>query len=443
LSASSEHLEVGLDEAKLAASCRRKAYLHIILPLVFTSILAYIDRVNVGYAALTMNKDLGFGPEVYGMGASMFFGGYVLFEIPGALVAERFSPRMWLARIMITWSITCAAMALIRTAAHFYVVRFLLGAAEASLYPMIYASFIPRWIARTDRARAIGVLLTSLQISGIIGAPLAGWILDLSWLGMRGWQLLFIIEAIPAFVLGLMISRGLVENGPHEAKWLTAEERVYLVESYRREVAALDAQKRYTVLEAVKDRKVLKMCITYYLWMTGYWGFNFWMPQVLKSVSGWSNMALGWLTVVPMGLSLIVMVCISNSSSRTGEKRWHGAVGLFVGAIGLGAGAFVKDPWIGYAFVCVAAIGVYAPFGVWWSYPTTFLAGPAAAAAMALMNSVGSVGGFVGPFAIGWLKGLTGTFALAWFGLAGSLIAAAFLMLSLKGRGSSRLVEQR
>jgi MFS transporter, ACS family, tartrate transporter len=416
----------------VARSAKRKAYLRVILPLFITSVIAYIDRVNIGYAALTMNKDLGFGPEVFGMGAGIFFAGYVVFEIPGALLAEKYRPRVWLARIMMSWAVICSYMAFMHTATEFYVARFLLGAAEASLYPVIYVSFIPRWFNAADRARAIAVLLTSLQVSGIVGAPAAGWLLGMPMMGLKGWQLLFLIEAMPAAFFGIAILRGAVDDIPKDAKWLTPEERAFVVDQYNREVAAQVATKRYTVLEAMKDREVLKLCLIYFLWITGFWGFNFWMPQVLKSLSGWSNMAIGWLTIIPMSISLLVMLAVGHSSSKTGEKRWHGALGLFVGAFGLGVGSLVTDPLISFGLVIVAAVGVYAAFGVWWSYPTTFLSGPAAAAAVAMINSFGNIGGFVGPYFTGWLKKSTGSFAIAWAYLAFSLTAAGLLMLTLK-----------
>jgi MFS family permease len=407
--------------------------LRVILPLFVTSVIAYIDRVNIGYAALTMNKDLGFGPEVFGLGAGIFFAGYVLFEIPGALLAEKYRPRVWLARIMISWAVICSYMAFMHTETEFYVARFLLGAAEASLYPVIYVCFIPRWFGPAHRARAISVLLTSLQISGIVGAPLAGWMLGLNTFGLHGWQILFLVEAIPAAGFGIAILQGAVEDIPKDAKWLTEEERHYVVGMYEAEVAAqAKKKKKNTVLEALRDKEVVKLCTIYFLWITGFWGFSFWMPQVLKSFAGWSNAAIGGLSIIPMFISLLVMLYIGHSSSKTGEKRWHGAIGLFIGAIGMAVGAFVHDPMISFLFVIITAAGVYAAFGVWWSYPTTFLSGPAAAAAVAMVNSFGNIGGFVGPYFTGWLKNKTGSFTIAWVYLAVSLVGAGLLMLTLK-----------
>jgi sugar phosphate permease len=420
-----------MDASAVAASAKRKAYLNIVLPLFFASVIAYLDRVNIGYAALTMNEDLGLTATMFGMGAGIFFAGYILFEIPGAIIAEKFSAKLWLARIMLTWGVVSGLMAFMSAKWHFYVLRFLLGAAEASLYPVIYATCIPRWFAAEDRARAIALLLTSLQISGIIGAPLAGWLLGVQIFGLKGWQGLFILEAVPALVFAFIIISWMADR-PSEAKWLTEDEKRYLTGQYEKELAAKKAARHYTVLEAFKEPEVLKLCVTYFLWISGFWGFNYWMPQVLKSLSGWSNLAIGWLTVVPMTVSLAAMMYVGHSSSEKREKRWHGAIGLFIGAIGMGVGVFMKDPWIAFFFVVLAAIGVYAPFGVWWSYPTTFLSGTAAAGAIGLINSCGNLGGFVGPYITGFIKESTGSFAGAWVYLACSLTLAGLLILTFK-----------
>jgi sugar phosphate permease len=420
-----------MDNSAVAKSAKRKAYINIVLPLFLTSVIAYLDRVNIGYAALTMNKDLGLTAQMFGMGAGIFFAGYILFEIPGALIAEKYSPKIWLARIMFTWGLVSGLMAFMSNEVHFYILRFLLGAAEASLYPVIYASCIPRWFSAKDRARAIAILLTSLQVSGIVGAPLAGWLVGVPLFNFKGWQGLFIIEAIPAIIFAFVIIYWMADR-PSEAKWLTAAEKKHLTDQYEKEVNAKIAVRHYTVLQAFKDPEVIKLCAAYFLWITGFWGFNFWMPTVLKSLSGWSNLAIGWLMAIPMAVSLIAMLYIGHSSSKRREKRWHGAIGLFIGAIGLGVGVFMTDPWIAFFFVILAGVGVYAPFGVWWSYPTTFLTGTAAAGAIGLINSCGNVGGFVGPYLTGWIKETTGSFVGAWIYLAISLTLAGLLILTFK-----------
>lgn len=427
-----------MDPAIVANSARRKAYFHVVVPLFITSVIAYLDRVNLSYAALTMNQDLGFSSEVFGLGAGIFFAGYVLFEIPGALIAEKYSPKWWLARIMISWGVVSGLMAFITKPWHFYTLRFLLGAAEASLYPVLYASCIPRWFSPHDRPKAIALMLTSLQFSNIIGAPLAGWLIGISWFGFKGWQSLFMLEAIPAVVFALILVVWLADS-PEKASWLSPAEKEFLMHQFEGETAAKMAVKRYTVLQALADKEVLKMCGTYFLWITGFWGFGYWMPTVLKAASGWSNLAVGWMIVLPMSLALAVMVWISHHSSKTGERRWHGAIGMFIGAAGLLLGTMTERPIPGFLFMCMAAIGVYAPFGVWWSYPTTFLSGPAAAGAIGLINSCGNVGGFLGPYMTGFLRDLTGSYTSAWLYLGFSMIASGCLMLTFKKTSRSCL----
>ncbi len=419
------------DATVVEAGARRKAYLNVVLPLFVISLIAYIDRVNIGYAALTMNEDLGFDARVYGLGAGIFFAGYFFFEIPGALIAERYSPRLWLARIMISWGLVSGLMAFMHTAWQFFVLRFLLGAAEASLYPVIYASCIPRWFPAKERARAIAVLLTSLQVAGIIGAPLAGWLIDVPVFGLAGWRALFLIEAAPAVVVGVLVIFWMAD-WPREARWLTEAEKRLLTEQYEREVTAKVSVRQYTVWQALKDREVLKLCFTYFLWVTGFWGFNYWMPTLFKEVSGWSNVFIGQLFAVAMLISLVASAYTGHSSSRRDEKRWHGAFHMFLAAIGLGVGGLVQSPWAYYFFLILAAIGTYAPMAVWWSYPTTFLSGAAAAGAVGLINSIGNLGGFVGPFVTGWMKERSGSFAGAMLYLAVSLTLAGLLILTLK-----------
>jgi sugar phosphate permease len=421
------------DTLRTTKSLIQRKYFYIILPTFAGSVIAYLDRVNIAYAALTMNEDLGFSAQIFGMGAGIFFFGYVLFEVPGALIAERWSPRIWIARIMITWGIISCFMAFIQNAWQFYLVRFMLGAAEASFYPVVYASIIPRWFTPEERPRAIALMLASLQVSAIIGSPLAGWLLGVHWFAFKGWQILFIVEAIPAAMFGILVLFWL-SDWPAEVSWLTSEEKQYLIAQYEQERAAKEAVRKYTVWQALRDWEVLKLCLIYFLWITGYWGFNYWMPTVLKEVSGWSNLAIGWLIVIPMFLSLIAMLYTGSSSSKTGEKRWHGALPMFIGAAGMGIGTFISNPSLNFIFVIITAIGVYSAFGVWWSYPTTFLSGMAAAGAVGLINSFGNVGGYVGPYLTGFVKTMTGSFHWAYVYLACSLAAAGVLMLTLKRR---------
>ena len=415
----------------VARSASRKAYRHVVLPLFVVSTIAYLDRVNVSYAALTMNAALGFDARVFGIGAGIFFAGYFLFEIPGALIAERYGPRLWLARIMISWGLVSGLMAFMTTATEFYLLRFLLGVAEASLYPVIYASCIPRFFPPAERARAIAVLLTSLQVSGVIGAPLAGWLTTVSLGGFAGWQVLFLVEAVPGLVFGVVVYFWMVDH-PEDARWLTAEEKQHLARQREQELAAQAGAGRYSVTQALRDPEVLKLSLTYFLWITGFWGFSYWAPTLLKEASGWSNAAIGRAIAGAMLVSLLASVYTGHSSSKRDEKRWHGALHMFLAAIGLLGFTFARDPWLFCAFMVLAAVGTYAPMSVWWSYPTTFLSGMAAAGAIGLVNSMGNLGGFVGPYVTGWVRQTTGSFALAMLYLAASLATAGVLILTLR-----------
>jgi len=420
-----------MSNAATDGSLRRRKYLHIVLPLFIASVIAFLDRVNVAYAALTMNADLGFTAQIFGMGAGIFFAGYFLFEIPGAIIAEKYSPRIWMARIMITWGIVCGMMAFMRTPTEFYIYRFLLGACEASFYPVVYAVIMPRFFNSDERPKAISVMLTSLLVSAIIGSPLAGWLLGVPLFGLKGWQVLFILECVPAIVFGIILLYWL-PDWPKDAKWLTEEEKVKLTEDFNKEIAAKNSVKKYTIWQAFCDKEVIKLCFIYFMWITGFWGFNFWMPTVLKAVSGWSNAAIGWVIVIPMTITLITMILVGNSASRTGEKRWHVAICMFIGAVGMGVGPFVTDPMISLVLVCLSAIGVYSGMGVWWTYPTSFLSGPAAAGAVGLINSMGNVGGWVGPYLTGFIKTATGSFQWAYVYLAFSLTVAGLCILTLR-----------
>ena len=385
---------------------KRKRDLRIIFPVFLVSIIACLDRVNISYAALTMKADLGWlTPEIYGAGAGIFFAGYLLLEIPGSLVAAKFSATKWIARIMFTWGLVCVLMAFMQTQAEFYLYRFLLGASEASLYPVIY--------------------------SVLIGAPLSGVLLQTSFFGMHGWQELFIIEAVPALLFSVMFFFG-VKDRPDQVGWLTDAEKAYLTKSYEEEKAAMQNKKKYTVLQAFKDPKVLRLCLIYFLWVVGFWGFYFWMPTVLKQLSGWSTQLLGGAIAIPMTVALLVQCAIGWSSSRTGDKVWHVALTLMAGAAGLALSPFASDTTVALVLICLSAIGIHAAMGVWWTIPTTFLTGPAAAGSVALINSCGNLGGWVGPYMMGWIKTNTGAFDLGYFIMGGMMFAAALLVLTIK-----------
>ena len=404
---------------------------HIIFPVFLVSVIAFLDRVNIAYAGMTMTQQLDWlTPEVFGAGSGMFFLGYFFFEIPGSLVAARFDACKWIARIMFTWGLVCGLLAFMQNSWQFYLFRFLLGACEASLYPVIYAVLFPRWFLAKERAAAISLMLTSLLIAAIIGSPIAGILLEFRILGFEGWQCLFLIEAIPALVFTFVFLFW-VKDRPDKVSYLTPLEKEYLNTTIAAEEAAKESVKKYTIWQSLTDKQVWRLCVIYFTWITGFWGFNFWMPQVLKGVSGWSPSLVGFAIIFPMGAALIAQVLVGKSSSKTGEKRWHVAGCMFLGAVGLICAPFIHDGLLSLIFVSITAIGVYAPMGTWWSVPTTFLTGAAAAGATALINSIANLGGYVGPYMLGVIKQNTGSTDGGYFALCAMLIISGLVMLTL------------
>ena len=404
---------------------------HIIFPVFLVSVIAFLDRVNIAYAGMTMTQQLDWlTPEVFGAGSGMFFLGYFFFEIPGSLVAARFDACKWIARIMFTWGLVCGLLAFMQNSWQFYLFRFLLGACEASLYPVIYAVLFPRWFLAKERAAAISLMLTSLLIAAIIGSPIAGILLEFRILGFEGWQCLFLIEAIPALVFTFVFLFW-VKDRPDKVSYLTPLEKEYLNTTIAAEEAMKESVKKYTIWQSLTDKQVWRLCVIYFTWITGFWGFNFWMPQVLKGVSGWSPSLVGFAIIFPMGAALIAQVLVGKSSSKTGEKRWHVAGCMFLGAVGLICAPFIHDGLLSLIFVSITAIGVYAPMGTWWSVPTTFLTGAAAAGATALINSIANLGGYVGPYMLGVIKQNTGSTDGGYFALGAMLIISGLVMLTL------------
>lgn len=405
--------------------------LHVVLPLFLVSIIACLDRVNISYAAMTMKQDLDWlTPEVFGYGASIFFVGYVLFELPASIIASKFNAMKWIARIMFSWGIVCLLMTQLSTTFEFYLFRFLLGLCEASLYPVIYSLLIPNWFTPKERPKAISYMLTSLLVAQIIGAPLAGELLELSPMGLHGWQSLFLLEGIPAIIFAIIFAFWM-KAYPRQAKWVTAEEVDYIEKELKEEEEHKQKVKKYSITKALADPTVLKLCLIYFLWVVGFWGFNFWMPQVLKALSGWSPALVGWSIVIPTAAALIIQVICGRSATKTGEKRWHIALPLFIGACGLAATPFMADPLLALVCICLSSVGVYGGMGVWWTVPTSFLSGAAAAGAMSLINSCGNLGGLVGPAMMGKIKALTGSTDLGFYIMGAAMLLAGLLVLTL------------
>ncbi len=393
-----------------------KLYRRVIPLLMICYAVAYLDRVNIGFAALTMNQDLGFTATVFGAGAGIFFFGYVLFEVPSNLLLASFGARRCIARIMIGWGLVAAGTAFVAGPTSFYIVRFVLGAAEAGFFPGVLF-YLTLWFPNAYRGRIMGLFMTSIPLSVIFGAPISGLLLGLDGLaGLHGWQWLFIIEGLPAVVLGVVVVFFLVDE-PVAARWLNETERSWLTNQLLSERAATEAVGQMSVGRVLVNPRVLILALVYFGLITCTVGISFWLPQIVKGM-GLGNAATGFVTAIPSIAGMIGMLTIGRRSDRTGERRYHCAFGLAFGAAGLVASTMVSDPVSRIAAFSVAAYGLQGGQPVFWAIPSALLAGPAAAAGLALINSIGSLAGFSGPFLIGRIRDVTGSFSLGMMTLA-------------------------
>jgi ACS family tartrate transporter-like MFS transporter len=383
--------------------------------------IAFLDRVNVGFAALQMNEDLGFSARIYGLGAGLFFIGYFLFEVPSNLILHRVGARRWIARIMISWGFIAAGMAFVQGPTSVYVMRVLLGVAEAGFFPgMIY--YISLWFPARERARATAIFILGLPISVLLGAPLSTALLSLDGIaGFEGWQWLFVIEGLPAVLLGLVVLRYMTDR-PADADWLPASQREWLVAKIAQEQAATATRHRGSPLQTLKDPKVLTLAGAFLCNVVPIYGITMWLPLIVKSAGDLSNFEVGLITTLPYICAAIAMVVNARHSDRTGERKLHILLGALLGACGFVLAAVATSPYLGLAGICIGAIGIWAANTVFWTLPATFMTGAAAAAGIGLINAVGNLGGFVGPYLIGWIRESFGGFAPAMGCLAAFLV---------------------
>ncbi len=398
--------------------------------LILCYFVAYLDRVNVGFAALTMNKDLGLSASAFGLGAGIFFLSYFVFEVPSNLFLERFGARKWIARIMLTWGLLSGAMAFISGPTSFYVVRLLLGVAEAGFFPGIIF-FLTLWFPAKYRARIIGSFMAAIPLSSLIGAPVSGLLLGLNGaLGLKGWQWLFILEAVPALVLSVVVFFYLTDK-PADATWLAADERRWLVDRMAAETRQRVAQRHFSVKDAILNPKVLALSFVYFGAVATNYGVGFFLPQIIKGF-GLSNMQTGFVAAIPYLVGTIGIVWWGRRSDHAGERRWHVAIPLAIAAGGLIVSTALPDPTLKMIAISVASFGVFAALPVIWTLPTAFLAGPAAAGGIAVINSIGNLSGFLGPYAVGYIKDATGSFngGLILIGAAAIVSMVIVLVLS-------------
>ena len=377
--------------------------------LLLLYIISWLDRVNVGFAKLQMSSDLGLSDTVYGFGAGIFFIGYALCEVPSNLALVRFGARLWIARIMITWGLISACMMFVQGETSFYVMRFMLGVAEAGFLPGI-VYYLSEWFPREQRAKAVAWFMIGIPLSIVFGGPLSGYLLGFDGhLGLRGWQWMYLAEGLPATVLGFVVLAWLTEK-PAEARWLTPEQRDWLGEKIAAEHAEATKRHRIGLGESLRHPTVWLLALIMFCCQTGSYGLTLWVPTIIKGLSGFTNLQTGFFSAIPYIAAALGMILIGRSSDRSGERILHLAIPTAIGALGFIATGMLSSPVPAMIALTVAAVGDYGTRGPFWALPGKFLAGSSAAAAIALINAMGAVGGFVGPYAVGYLKDSTGSF---------------------------------
>jgi len=424
----------------------RRRIMRRLLPYLFILfVIAYLDRVNVSYAALQMKDELSFTDEVLGFGAGVFFWGYFLLEIPGSILVEKWSARRWIARIMISWGILAMLTGFIHTEKQFYIIRLLLGAAEAGFFPGIIV-YLSHWFRYQDRAKAVAYLMTAVSVSNIIGSPLSGLIMKVHWLGIAGWRWMFILEGFPAIIMGI-VTLFYLTDWPHQAKWLPKEEKDWLINELEQEKKTRAAENSLNsshseqtlrqlimkILVAFKHREVVLLTLAYFFMVTGVYGLNFWIPSIIKKMSDLSTFQISLLSALPYCFGLITILLVGWHSDKTQERRWHTAISMMAATAGLILSVvFGNFAPVAIAMLCITGAGNSGYLPGFWALPTSFLSGTTAAASIGLINMVGNLGGFVGPSVVGFVSTKTGSYYGGVLYLAASALIAAFLILSLR-----------
>lgn len=434
----------GVDDT-LGATTLRRVRRRILPLIVLLYLIAYLDRNNVGFARAAMEEDLGLSDAAYGLGAGIFFVGYVLMEIPSNAGMYRFGARRWIARILISWGIMATAMAAVQDETTFYIIRFLLGAAEAGFFPAVLFYFT-LWFPTAQRAAVLGIFVLAQPVANALGAPLSGLLLNLdgTW-GLTGWQWMFIIEGLPAIVLGLLAPR-LLTDRPAHATWLEPEQRRWLTETMDAELAAKGSTDKHPFLAGLKDRRAWVYGFLNFGMVCGIYGLGLWLPTIVKNLGDYGNTALGLLVMIPYAVAVPCVYYWSKRADRTGKRALHASASMATAAVGLVAAGYLLSvsAVLALVFLTVAAIGIYSAIAPFLSIPSAVFAGAAAAAGLGLVNSLGNVGGFVAPFIVGLIKGATGSDQLALTFLAACLAvtaAAVYRYAHRRPEGNSAVAE--
>lgn len=404
-----------------------------IIPFIFVLyIIAFLDRVNIGYAALDMNKDLGLTASVMGLISGIFFISYFLFEVPSNMLMHRIGARKWIGRIMISWGFVVILTAWVQNENHLYILRFILGIAEAGFFPGVIL-YITYWFRGKERARAVALFMMALPVSNIIGAPVTTWIMDnITWAGMEGWRWIFILEGIPAVILGIITIYYLTDR-PEQAKWLTNEEKNWLISELEKDNKGKASNHNHKVKETFASKRVWRLSFIYLTLVTGLYGVGFWMPTIIKGFSNiLTNTQVGLITMIPYILGGIAMTLWARRSDRTNERKMHAALPPLVGAFGLLGCALTTNPFLSIVMLSFVTIGIYSIFGPFWAIPSLFLTEFEAAVGIALISSIGNIGGFIGPYALGYVIDTTGSVTMGLYFLSLVLFICFLLVITIK-----------
>jgi ACS family tartrate transporter-like MFS transporter len=399
-------LEIAADRLESAVVSRLMWRLMPFLFLLY--IVAYLDRINVGFAVLQMRGELGLSDRVYGRAAGMFFAGYFFFQLPSNLVLEKFGVRRWISGLMITWGVISCLMIFIRGPVSFYGMRFLLGAAEAGFFPGMIL-YMKRWFPANARARAVAWFMMANPIAGIVGSPVSGALLGLNGKGLSGWQWMFLMEGIPAILLGAAVFWALADN-PREAHWLKGDERVWLLARLALEQEAESSLEKENLGQVLISPRIWMLSMVYFGVPTTMYGVTLWLPSVIRSLSSLSYFMTGLVSTLPFLATAIAMVLVGMHSDRTGERRWHTAIPAFVGAIALGAAGYASSAVVIVACIGLGLVCAESMVGPFWAMATSRMAGVSAAAGIAVINSVANLGGYFGPDIIGFFRKASGGF---------------------------------